>query len=553
MVQNIGGAIAGDYVCIGSLIQRYIAFYIRIFISKIITENKKKMKYFVIALMCAMCISSAFAQEYYNLNLRGKVVKRYQNEEGIILNVGDSLHMNFLEYAPDGNLYIDTDSTFIKVTSRFNKCVEFDATTIEELWNATILTNVIPEVYLKKGAQEELRTEMECDAIEYISMLTRNGLHYNDPAVYSYIYSLIAKIIPTELIDGRSTNINLLIVNDPTPDAYVYPNGTLIVNTGLLATIHTEEELVAVLCHEIAHYISDHSIININKAFARQKRAEFWAAIATGLTAVAEGVAATKSNYIPGLGTASVALLSAGIVSEVIDRLGMKFDEKQEFEADYMAQKALKILGYSPQALATALYRIDNESRKQKYHNRFFSTEKKSIIKERLMKCGTPLTESTNREFEIKMSMPITQTAIAKCETGRFREAIELIDINLRNGVAVTADFLVKANCILSLYDTPEQTNEALTLVTKAKAMSSDHIGVMKSEILVSLRMKDYTKTMTLLSEYTNFLNSAIVTMKDVSSGTLWLSHLDHYNIELEWAKSMQLRVSALQRNIPDL
>lgn len=531
------------------------------------------MKRVVIALMGLLCVIGSNAQERFNINLHGKVVKEYRYGDKKRLNVGDDINVKAIEtiiasepkyvlesdgtkrisgYKYDHQLNIITENEKIELSSRFDKCVEFNVSTTSELWNVAILTDVVPEVYLKKGAQEELRKEMENDAIEYISILTRNGLHYNDPAVYSYIYGLITKIVPAELLDGRLTNVNLLIANDPMPNAYVYPNGTLIVNIGLLSTIRTEAELVGVLCHEIAHYVLEHSVVNVNKALARKKRAEFWAAMATGLTAVAEGVAAANSNYIPGLATASVASLSAGIAEEVIDRLGMEFDEEQELEADEMACKAMNILGYSPDALATALYRVDKEARIQKYFNPFFPSDKERIIKKRIKACGTPLLDIGSGEFEIMMAMPITQTAITKCETGRFRAAIELADINISNGVAVTADLLVKANSILSLYDTQEKANEALALVEKAKTMSADHAGVLKSEILVYLRLKDYEKTMVSLTAYKDFLTRAVGTMKDMSNDVLWLSRMDYYN-ELEWIKSMQLRVKALQGKVSDL
>ncbi len=531
------------------------------------------MKRVVIALMGLLCVIGSNAQERFNINLHGKVVKEYRYGDKKRLNVGDDINVSFLEtmvsaepcyveydgvknvsgYKYNQQLYIVTiDGEKIEMSSKFSKCIEFDVSSTSELWNAAILTNVIPEIYLKKGAQEELRTEMECDAIEYISMLTRNGLHYNDPAVYNYIYGLIAKIVPAELLDGRLTNVNLFIVRNSRPEAYMYPNGTLIINTGLLSTIRSEDELVGVLCHEIAHYVLDHSVVNVNKALARKKRAEFWAAMATGLTAVAEGVAAANSNYIPGLATASVALASVAIASEVNERLGMEFDEEQELEADYIARIALNKLGYSPLALSTALYRVDKEACRQMHSNEIFPSDKEPLIKKRIKTYGKSPTSHISREFEIMMAMPITQTAITKCETGRFRAAIELADINISNGVAVTADLLVKANSILSLYDTQEKANEALALVEKAKTMSADHAGVLKSEILVYLRLKDYEKTMVSLTAYKDFLTRAVGTMKDMSNDVLWLSRMDYYN-ELEWIKSMQLRVKALQGKVSDL
>ena len=95
----------------------------------------------------------------------------------------------------------------------------------------------------------------------------------------------------------------------------------------------------------------DHSVQNVIQAQKRQQRAEFWAALATGLTAVAEGVvAATSDYYIPGAATLGVAVLSTNIASAVIDRLGMNYNHQQETDADMMAIEVLRILGYNENA-----------------------------------------------------------------------------------------------------------------------------------------------------------------------------------------------------------
>ena len=171
----------------------------------------------------------------------------------------------------------------------------------------------------KKGIQNSLRAEMEKDALEYISKVKAYGLEFNDPYLENYIYSLIAKIAPVTIVDGRPGNVNLLILEDATLNACIYPNGTLVINTGLLSALHSEDELVAILSHEIAHFILDHSIDNVNKNKARQKRAEFWAALATGVAAVAEGVVASQNKYyVPGAATLGVAMMASTIASNVI-------------------------------------------------------------------------------------------------------------------------------------------------------------------------------------------------------------------------------------------
>ena len=110
-------------------------------------------------------------------------------------------------------------------------------------------------------------------------------------------------------------------------NASTYPNGTIVINTGLLSTLHTEDELVACLAHEVAHFVLDHHLININAEIKRQKAAAAVAAFATVVAAVAEGAAAYYSNgyYMPGAVTAATAIGATAIANEIVTSLGMEY------------------------------------------------------------------------------------------------------------------------------------------------------------------------------------------------------------------------------------
>ncbi len=56
------------------------------------------------------------------------------------------------------------------------------------------------------------------------------------------------------------------------------PNGTIMLSIGLLSIIDSEEELVSILAHEVAHFV-DHYVMNIIKQQEREKRAAFWAVV----------------------------------------------------------------------------------------------------------------------------------------------------------------------------------------------------------------------------------------------------------------------------------
>ena len=73
------------------------------------------------------------------------------------------------------------------------------------------------------------------------------------------------------------------------------PNGAMLVSTGLLCTIDSEEELEAIIANEMVHFILDHQVDNVSRAETRAKRAAFWADV---LGTVA--MAADDTNWMYG-------------------------------------------------------------------------------------------------------------------------------------------------------------------------------------------------------------------------------------------------------------
>ena len=355
----------------------------------------------------------------------------------------------------------------------------------------------------------------------------------------NYIYGLVNKILPLDLLHYSPYNINIIIQQNPELNAFCYPNGTIVVNTGLLANLHSEDELVAILSHEISHFVLDHSVQNVIAAIERQKRAEFWAAFATGLAAVAEGVIMAKNEYyIPGAITTSVAAASAAIASDAVDRLGMKYNHNQEYEADGLAKEILQILGYNDSALATALKRIANDLKTEGYgYALLLDSKSHPSLKSRIDKQGTP-DSSIEKDYEQMVSFAVTNTAKFKFENRRFKQCMALVAQNIVNGVGTVDDYMLYARCLLAFENTPESNAQILELLEKAKVIDPlrHNINIDKTEILVYLRLKQYDKAQTLLSAY----QERIAAMGEE------FKHVMFFEQEHNWATNMLIKLKAL-------
>ncbi|HEY6132132.1 MAG TPA: M48 family metalloprotease [Halioglobus sp.] len=78
----------------------------------------------------------------------------------------------------------------------------------------------------------------------------------DDPLLFDYLENLIYKLATHSQLEDR--RIDLVIVDNPTINAFAVPGGVIGIHNGLLIWAETEDELATVLGHEIAHLSQRH-------------------------------------------------------------------------------------------------------------------------------------------------------------------------------------------------------------------------------------------------------------------------------------------------------
>ncbi|MCK7533609.1 MAG: M48 family metalloprotease [Marinilabiliales bacterium] len=67
-------------------------------------------------------------------------------------------------------------------------------------------------------------------------------------------------IYPVRHTDRRPGVLSLRILSDITPDAWVGPDGTMVITTGMITAVNTELELMALMAQEVSHFALDHHL-----------------------------------------------------------------------------------------------------------------------------------------------------------------------------------------------------------------------------------------------------------------------------------------------------
>ena len=511
---------------------------------------------FVLFIFYSLITLSGYSQTY-DLNLKVRTTEKVKSyKESLKSNkIKKNNEINFLHLEQgtiessmsffNGYYLKDAEENKYPITKNMYDGFELLNPDIQQFWDWQIISKVMYNLG-KEGTQLDLRNEAEEEALECINRIQSNNGELKDPYLENYIYGLFAKIAPKRFLDGRPSNINILIQQHPSVNALTYPNGTIILTTGLLSVLHSEDELVAILAHEIAHFVLDHAIINVNKGVQRAKRAEFWSAVLTGVTAAVEVAAASKnSHYIPGAATASVAMFSTLASKQILNRLGMEFNHEQEEEADAIAVKILQLLGYNENALSGALSRIAKHYFAERDMTPYVSTYTHPDLISRINNMGKYGDYPIDRSFEQTVSFAVTNTAIMKYYNRRFSQCLSLVTQNIVNNVGTSDDYILKAKCLLALENTPDSNTEVLNLIQKAKKLNTGtFINYYSTEIVAYLRLHDKTNAMNGLNQYIQQLNLIQDDLIKTRSSRYWDNMHSFIETETNWAKRMIVKLN---------
>ncbi len=418
----------------------------------------------------------------------------------------------------------------------------------DDFWLSEIIFNKDLLNTLKKfGPQTILRDESSDDALEYINKLTDANLIFDDPLLENYLYTLLHKIRMTNNVFYKNGNINVVVLKSTDLNASIYPDGTLLLTTGLLANLNSEAELAGVLAHEIAHYMLDHSIVNITLMNQRIKRAEFWAAIATGIVAAAEVVAASQSNYYypVGAATAATSAIASTIANSIISRLGMEYNQEQELEADRLAVNLLKLLNYNENAYATALSNLQNYQQTNGNYSYFFNSSTHPSLLSRIIKSGK-VVEIKDLFYKQQTSFAISNFAVSEFFRRNFHASYKFAKQNIDNKVADDDDYTICSASLQIIKDTPESNKEAMDLLNKAYEINPNNININKYKCILYLRMKEYNKAKEALNEYMTLLNKEIIRINDIKGQQTWENSYAYLCSENSWANKMVIKLNGM-------
>jgi predicted Zn-dependent protease len=159
----------------------------------------------------------------------------------------------------------------------------------------------------------------------------------NEPSVKSYVDRVGQRILRT--IGPQPFQYEFYVLNTTEINAFAVPGGKVFLNSGLILMMESEDELAAVIAHEIGHVVARH--------VAKQSEKGLKLSLAT-LGAILAAIALGPQAAGAMIATSTAAMQTAML----------KYSRENEEEADYLGLKFMDEANYDRRAMITVLKKI---------------------------------------------------------------------------------------------------------------------------------------------------------------------------------------------------
>jgi predicted Zn-dependent protease len=197
---------------------------------------------------------------------------------------------------------------------------------------------------INQGAQVAYRQELD-------KARQQNALN-RDKGTYERVQQISKRLIPQTSVfrpDAAQWSWEVNVQTSDDVNAYCMPGGKIMVYTGLVEKLNaTDAELAAVIGHEIAHALREHSRERISRAYAEQ--------LALAGIAVATGAGENTMAIASQVSAVTFTLPHSREQEAEADRIGLELMARAGYDPNAsisLWQKMAKLGGGTPEFLST--------------------------------------------------------------------------------------------------------------------------------------------------------------------------------------------------------
>jgi predicted Zn-dependent protease len=196
-------------------------------------------------------------------------------------------------------------------------------------------------------AQEDFTPEQEYYIGRAVGaqIMTRYSIDKSNPAKTEYLNTILQALVVHSPKPEIYNGYHAVILDSDEINAFATSGGHIFVSRALIAGAQSEDALAAVLAHEIAHILLQHSV----KAIQADRKAQAFKSLAASGVGAVTGLEEQVNSFSDVVGDALITMIDKG------------YSRDQEFDADTTALGLLAGAGYDPSSLLDMLRTLDRD------------------------------------------------------------------------------------------------------------------------------------------------------------------------------------------------
>ena len=321
------------------------------------------------------------------------------------------------------------------------------------------LTQLVEEKFVFGKVDEQLLSEIKL----LDERFEKEGAVYHDPALDAYLTRVGTTVTRDQKLENVEWKFRAL--RDPVPNAFALPNGSIYINTGLLALLDDENQLAAVLAHEVTHVSHRHTYLR-NRTVRK--------------TVLAINILNTISNWNPLAGAPGLAINLIANISPFMLTLSIYgYSRDQEKEADLEGLKIASAAGFVPDGMPNSFKAMQRDIEGEQL-NAFYSDHPQlqtrinytsSSISADARKLSDTEAKTARDDYLSVMEVVDRHNVELAINEGRFRSAVFVSQklVNLRPESSENVFYLAESYRTLGPRNA-ELTSKELTSGAKKKA-----------------------------------------------------------------------------------
>lgn len=292
----------------------------------------------------------------------------------------------------------------------------------------------------------------------WLRMFRAQARTVSDPLLYEYTLNLVRKLANFSELEDKY--IELVLVDNPSINAFAVPGGVMGVNNGLFINAPGEQEFASVLAHEIAHLSQRH--------FARSVENQQNQSVPT-----LAGMLAGLAILAAGGGDAGIATIAATQAAAVQNQLA--HSRLHETEADRFGMDILVRAGMDPEAMPRMFEEmLDSKRFSGTKYPEFLLTH--PLTEKRVSDTKTRARNYMKVEQEPTLGFYLMRSRVLKRFAESPQQAVRMFRAELNNSFVEHEKDAYRYGLVLSLIDTrnlDEANIELNKLLAKAPMNSA--------------------------------------------------------------------------------